>query len=153
MIIRNARLEDIETIVELGSMMHAESRFKVLGYNHTKTAQFFENIFGLDDYLMIVCEWDGAIVGGFVGYVTPHWFSDDLIASDLGLFLSRSYRGTQCAKHLIKHYVQWAKDKGIHHDFILLGISTGFQVKRTERFYQHMGFETHGVLMNLRGDQ
>ena len=86
--------------------------------------------------------------GAIIGMITEEIFGDDLIACDLGLFVSPSKRGSSAAPQLVEALEHWAKSAGAKE--IHLAQSTGIEVNRTRRFYEGMGYEVVGVVTRKR---
>jgi len=147
--IRPAIYSDLEPLIYLGYEMHQESRFSELDYNVEKVAHLFTLAVDSEDYLFLVVEVDCRVVGGFIGYVSPHWFSDDLMAGDFALFVKKEFRGQRSSLKLAKQYAEWAKSKGVKPEFITAGISTGVNVQETEKLYSLCGFEKFGSIMSM----
>jgi GNAT superfamily N-acetyltransferase len=150
--IRFATRNDFEQAVVLGWEMHQQSpRYSKMNYNLEKVVMFFESIINNDDYLFLVAEKEGRLVGGFIGYVMPTWFGDDLTAGDFSLFIHQDHRGGTTAPRLIKKYIAWAKAKGVKAENIGLGITTGVDPEKTAKLYEMLNFQESGILMNLKG--
>lgn len=151
MILRDAKEIDIDQMLALGFEMHQESRYCEMEFSREKVAGLFRLAIKDENYLFTVLEVNGCIVGGFIGYITPHWFSDEMVSGDFALFVDKEYRGWRGASILIKTYVKWAKDKGIKSKNIALGITTGIATEKTQALYKRLGFDNTGYVMNYRG--
>jgi GNAT superfamily N-acetyltransferase len=147
--IRPAISADLDTLVALGRRMHAESpRFSMLGFDETKVRALLLNAITDDRYLLIVAEReDGEVIGGFAGFMAPHWFSQDYVASDIGLFVDPDRRGGIVAARLLKDYVAWAQARGAKQ--INAGISTGVMVEQTAQMYRLLGLKQFGYLFEV----
>lgn len=148
--IREATFADLEEMIVLGYDMHQESRFKTCEYSVEKVCAFLSMAINSDDYLAIVCEKQSTVIGGFVGFVAPHWFSDDLMAGDFALFMHPDHRGGRAAAKLVKRFIDWALEKGVSREFIQPGITTGVEVEKTTKLYEFLGFEKTGAFFTLR---
>lgn len=135
--IRHATPSDIPTIVELGHVMHLESRFKALPYASDKVARIFAQLLESKSFVM-VAEKDGQIVGAMAAIVMELWFSTAKTAQDFGLFIHPNHRGGMLAVRLLKRYAEWAQAQGAH--AVEMGINTGFKVEETGRLLGHLGF-------------
>lgn len=151
--IREARNDDLEQLLILGWEMHQESRYRDLEYSLEKSAEFFQMAIERSDYLFLVSEKAGELVGGFIGFCTAQWFSDEKTAGDLVLYLQPEHRGGMHAARLVKKYIEWAKAQGVNDQYIGLGITTGIHTDKTKSFYQLIGFDEVGIIMSYRGDQ
>jgi GNAT superfamily N-acetyltransferase len=147
--IRPANYEDIPRLVELGEVMHGESRYRVLPYAPNKVFGLLANMIEKADGLLIVSEKNGEIVGGFAGMVVEHWFSNSRIATDFALFIHPEHRGGMTAARLLKAFVTWARERGAV--LITAGITTGVTTDSSTRLYQAIGFEPVGIAFNMEG--
>lgn len=146
--IRNAVTADVPNLVELGREMHQESpRFSRLSFDGDKVAMLFCSLIEGDHGFVMVAERGGQIIGGMAAYIAAHWFSQDLVATDLALFVSPDARGGACVPRLVDAYSTWATDRGA--SMIQLGISTGVQVTDTERLYTRLGLSRFGSLFEV----
>lgn len=144
---RTATIDDLDTLVELGAEMAAESpRFSQLKFNAEKLRRTLYNLIDIPTGFVCVCDDDGTVVGGIAAICAPHWASDDLVASDLALFVRRDMRRSgRIALRLIERYVSWATDRGAV--LIQMGITTGVHPEATEALYEHAGLRWAGTLM------
>jgi GNAT superfamily N-acetyltransferase len=150
--IREATPDDIEHIIPLAVLMHHETRYCLARFDVDKTVDFLLSSIQDDEFLVIVAENDeGEIVGGFVGFASALYFSHDLYASDLGLYVAPDRRGGHAAVKLISHYVGWAMQKKVPPDFIQLGITTGVMLEETGQFFELLGFRKMGALYVYSG--
>ena len=94
-----------------------------------------------------VSERDGLVVGGLIAMLTPHWFSPDLTACDLALFMLPEHRGTMAPTRLLNAYAAWAHDRGAKQ--ILLGLMTGVHVEQTQALCERLGWRRAGVVMEM----
>ncbi len=146
--LRPAVHTDIESMIELGRRMHAESpRFSQLRYDADKVFVLLSNAIRDDRYFIYVAEHDGVLLGGLAAIMAPHWFSPDQIAQDIAVFVDPDKRGTIALARLIKEYRGWAKGRGAVQT--CLGISTGVMVERTADLYRALGFKQYGLLFEV----
>lgn len=150
--IRNAVHSDLEELIILGWEMHQESSYKRMSYSPERVAESFIQFIDSDNYLFLVVEKDSRLIGGFVGFVHPQWFSDELISGDLALFVEQGMRGGVCAAQMINRFCKWAISQGVERHNIQLGITTGVKVEETTRLYEKLGFIRTGSVFNYRGD-
>lgn len=147
--IRPATLLDVPQLVVLGERMHAESRFSAMGYAPDKVAALLTGLISSPVGCVLVAERQGAVVGGMAGYCDAHFFSNDLFAADLAVFVEPDRRGGIAAARLVRAFVDWATRRGAR--MIQVGISTGVHVEQTTRLYESLGFARVGPLMEWRG--
>lgn len=149
MTIRDATIEDIDQILDLGKRMHAESsRFGALAFDEGKVRSLFAGLIGSEDAIVLVAEVpDGEIIGGFAGFASEHWYSTDKVAQDLALFVRMDRRGGILAARMIKAFVSWAQERRCKQ--ITLGISTGIRVEETAQLYRSLGLKQFGYCFEV----
>lgn len=146
--VRPATIEDVPRLVELGAQMHAESpRFSRLSFDADKLGAFLGSAVNAPHMLVLVAERGDEVVGGFVGLVMEHWFSRDLMAVDLALFIDQRKRGGIVASRMVRDYLDWADQKGAK--LVQIGITTGVQQLQTERLYEALGLARCGSIYEV----
>lgn len=144
--IRPADLTDLPALLDIGEAMATESpRFFRMRFNRTQLADNLKKLIAEDWGFVHVCDGERGITGVMVAAITPHWFSSDLIASDLALFVRPEARGTMTAARLIKAYTTWARERGA--TLLQAGVTTGVHTEETARLYEHMGYRRCGVIL------
>lgn len=144
--IRPATLDDVPTLVSLGAMMAAESpRFRLLRYSPEKVRVLVENVLRGDSGFLWVAEAGGEITGLMLGVAVPHWCSDDLVVSELALYMVPKHRGSTSALRLIRRFMAWAEDRGAV--LTQAGVSTGLSTEMAARLYEAAGMRRFGVLL------
>jgi GNAT superfamily N-acetyltransferase len=137
--IRKATYDDIDVLLDFFKAMHQESpRFSRMQFSDKKMLQILIGLIDSDNGLLLVTEHDGDMVGMFCGMVSEHFFSEELVANDIALYLVPSARGHGLARPLINEYVEWASKRT---KFINIGISTGIHLDRTAQLYESLGFQ------------
>lgn len=129
-----------EDTLRIGREMHIAAGYKDFVWDKDKFLAFLEtpNVYAAlysigDEY-----------VGGMVGFTAGQYFSTDLVAKDLGLFIEEYYRGGSGAIKLIKDFEKWAIEKGAKE--IYLSQSTGLKIEATKKFYESLGYLTVGYI-------
>lgn len=146
--IRDAVKEDLPRIVDLGKIMHAEARrLNKLTYVPAKAYIAIGALIGQENGLVRVVEEDGELTGGIAAMIKPHWFSTDLIAMDLALFMRPDKRGSLAAARLIKEYTEWAASKDAK--ITQFCISTGVHLASTGALLERMDFKPSGFLYDF----
>lgn len=138
--IRPATLQDIPRLVALGAVMHAESRYARMRYNSAKLEQMLRLV--LERGFLMIAEREGEVIGGFAGVCEPHWFSDDLIATDLGLFVEPGKRGGLAAYWLVDAFLTWANERGA--SIIDILVNTGVRTEQTTELLKRLGGRVAG---------
>lgn len=143
--IRSATPNDIPALLALGAQMHAESpRFSRLRFSATRLESTLRLLLGSGQFL-VVAEDGRRVVGGMAAVAMPHWASDDLVATDLALFVAPEARGGMVPARLIKAYTAWAHERGAV--LVQAGITTGVNTETTAALYERMGLKRCGALM------
>lgn len=145
---RHATADDIPRLVELGRLMHAESPFySRMTFDAEKLAATIAHTIESPRGFARVLEQEEGIQGGMLALVTPHWFSKDLAACDLALFIDPMYRGGLGAVRLLNAYAVWARDAGA--TLVQFGIMTGVNVETTARLCERLGWRRAGMVMEI----
>lgn len=140
--IRPATLEDIETIVEIGKVMHQESSYRDLPYDCEKVGALMGGLIDGNYGVVFVAENGGEIIGGIAGGVTQFWFCDESHGFDYCFFVHPEHRGGSAAFRLLLAFELWCKRMGAK--YMDIGITTGVNIDKTTRFYEKMGFVSSG---------
>lgn len=146
--VRRMATQDIVHCVHLGKLMHEESSYSFLSYHPVKVANLLKFSIENENYFAMVAENDRTIVGVMLGHVTPYYFSDDLIAQDLVVFVKKEHRGSFAGVSLINKFCDWADSKGCKET--LMGITAGIETDRLKKLYEKLGFEQAGIVMKRR---
>lgn len=137
--LRTATAQDIPEIVELGRMMHFESRYSHLDFSPKKFADLLEAV--IPQGLTFLVEDGCRIVGLFVGLAAEHFFGHDMSSYDFLTYVIPERRG-RIGYLLTKEYIRRAKALKVKD--ICIGISTGIDIDTTGRFYERLGFSRIG---------
>lgn len=137
--IRAATLADVETLVVVGRIMHAESpAWSRFGFSETKVGATLRQLIVSAHGLVLVAEVGGLIVGGIVAHAASHWSCDDLVAYEMALFVLPDHRGGTASARLVKWMSEWAYETGcvaVH-----VGCSTGVDDERHAQLYEALGY-------------
>jgi GNAT superfamily N-acetyltransferase len=146
--VRTATAADVPRLAQLGQRMHAESpRFRRLRFNADRLGALLARAVDHPEMLLLVGELGGEVAGGFLGLVSQHWCSNDLVATDLALFVDSEKRGGVLAPRLLREYVRWAEARGAV--LITAGVTTGVQTEMAERLYEAIGMTRCGALFEV----
>lgn len=146
--IRPATPEDIPRMVELGRAMHGESpTFCRLRFDADKLAATIASTIASPAGFAYAAEQGGEVVGGMLAVITPHYFSPDLVACDLALFMAPEHRGGMAAVRLINAYTKWAEYHGAA--LVQIGVMTGVNVDKTETLLHRLGWHRSGLVMEF----
>lgn len=138
--IRRATSTDIPALVELGRAMHAESpTHGRLTFNASKVAQLLSVMLTKPlTALVLVSENENAIDGAALAHIEEYWFSEDLVAQEMAVYVKPEKRGTLRAARLVVGIDAWARAMGAR--MLQAGCTTGVAVNRTIELYEHLGF-------------
>ena len=142
--IRPYQTTDFKRAMALGHLMHKESYYQFLEMSEDKVFDLFEMTIGHDDYHFTVAEKDGEIVGFMYGLKHPHFFSHDLVAGELFLYVRQDLRGSMIGVRLIRGFTDWAKKQNVK--FAQIGLSTNINTDRSSTLLERMGFTFGGTI-------
>tara|TARA_B100001540_G_scaffold293200_2_gene292105 strand:- start:626 stop:1078 length:453 start_codon:yes stop_codon:yes gene_type:complete len=143
-IIRPAKdADDLASFIDIVASMHHESNFRGMTFSPEFSANRVAGMMASDDYLVLVAEDAGRIVGGLLACIGPSDFGPDLMAHDRGVFIYPERRGGFAAVHLIRAYVEWAQSRGAKR--ISFDVKAGIRPKRTARLLEWLGFQSVGT--------
>jgi GNAT superfamily N-acetyltransferase len=136
--LRRATREDIVEMVELGRRMHAESpRLSRLNYSITKVTELIVSLIESEHGFAHVAVVKGEIVGAALAVIAEEWYSWDLVANELAVFVLPTQRGALIAAQLIREMDAWAHSKT---KVLQCGTTTGLEPERTAKLYERLGF-------------
>ena len=144
--IEHFKRHQFDSLLAVGRMMHEESSYSHLAFSPEKLkALGSATIAEPQRYLGLAAMDDSKICGLFIGIITPYFFSEEKIASDLVLFVVQDSRGGMAAMKLVRAYESWAVSNGAKQ--IMLGVSTGVNEKRTLALYDRLGYKPAGGIV------
>ena len=144
--VRAATLKDIETLVDFGKRLTKESPiFSKQGFSESGAREVFELLIRRYGSIFIVSDEYSNPVGAVIGAINSDWRTGHKIAFEQGVYVLPEYRGTGAATDLIKTFKQWAEIYKA--DRIQIGTITGIQANRTVKFYEKLGFELVGYVL------
>jgi predicted acetyltransferase len=142
MIIRNLSTDDIPAIIHLGARMHEESVYSPLILAPEKQAARCYQILDTPSMLGVVAVQDGAIIGMMGGHIYRYEYGDDLVASDILVYVSSRHRGSMAFIKMVRKYVKWAREQGAK--LIFLNQISGIDPAKTSNIYSRLGFRPVG---------
>jgi GNAT superfamily N-acetyltransferase len=136
---------DIERILELGREAHKESRYAKYPFSGSKCIAILNACLAGKETFCIVVEDEDQIVGFAVGYVVEHFFTTQLFAQDMLVYVTPEYRSRNAGSVLLLAF-----EDHVYSQFgnipIMLGITTGVTPDKTGELYEFMGFNRLGSL-------
>lgn len=142
--IRLATKDDLPRLLTLGKEMHEESNYASFSYYQEGVEKMLTSL--LDGGgVIFVAERGGEVIGGIAGMVYSPFFTKDKVATDMGLFISKTTRGLMTAPLLIKTFTNWAEEQpGVKQ--IRPGISLGGKTEGVSKLYERCGYQTVGAV-------
>lgn len=107
--IREATLDDVPRIIALGQQIHAASTYQNTPFNPNAVSLKAVMMIRRDFSTILLAEQDGAPVGILPAWISPSFFSNELIACEQVIYVSPEYRRYRHGIALIRAYVAWAK--------------------------------------------
>lgn len=155
--IRFATIEDVPTFVELGKRFHEMTRFHVYEYNADRvTEQLHAVIHNGQNQKGTHCffvaeDSSGQPVGGLIGCVEKHFFSDHLVASVIHYDVLPEKRMGGAGLKLLTAFRKWAENRGVAE--LSAGVNSGVGLEKMDRFLQRIGFKQTGgnYSLSLKG--
>ena len=146
--IRDATLDDLPALLQLGERMHAESpHFSRGTFSVVRLEGTLRHVLSDPKNLLAMAFCTGQLAGVAVGVLVPHWCSSDIIATDLAIYVEPEFRGTIIGPRLITRFKQWGLESGANS--VQAGVSTGIHTEQTARLYAALGARQFGVLMEF----
>jgi N-acetylglutamate synthase-like GNAT family acetyltransferase len=141
MIIRKAKLEDLEVYNELLKDFHKASPMDgVVEFSPEGCLQFLHTSVTNESVLLLVSEIDGEIVGVTSAVLYPMYFNPDaLVAQELWWWLTPSARGSGAGNLMFKELERWSKDKGASVLFMIA--LEDERANAMEKVYARAGFK------------
>lgn len=144
--IRLATRADIPAIVQLGERFFEESpTYKPMVYAPEKIEQLASNLIADAAGFVRVIDRGTGLLGGMMGFVTEHWASRALVATECVLFVHPGARGQVYAGQLVVEFREWGRAKGCFK--AIAGTSSGVVPELCALLYQRCGFKRASIGM------
>lgn len=146
--IRFATLDDVPTFVEMGKRFHELTRFRVYDYNPSRVADQLRAVIhtGQNEkgtHCFFVAEdSQGQPVGGLIGCVEKHFFSDQLVATIIHYDVLPEKRMSGAGLRVLAAFCKWAENRGAVE--LSAGVNSGVELEKMNRFLQRLGFQQTG---------
>lgn len=147
--IRFATHDDIPTVIALGEMMAAESRFRNYGLNQDKIAKAAASMIQNPGKATILLaeRAPGDVVGMLAGYVVDLFFTDAFVAQDRVFFVKPTARGSSAALKLLLAFRKWAEARKVHE--LNINMSVAVDMERFDKMMVKLGFRCCGSNFTL----
>jgi len=136
---REATPDDVIDIAILGKQFVRESgNYELFGWNASKvTSTIIDAIHREDFGVFVFCHKD-EIVGLFVCFATPCFFSDNVQAVEILWYVDPEHRGSRKSHEMVDIYVEWAKTKNaVAANLVNLELLKG---EKVAKLYNRKGF-------------
>lgn len=143
--IREATHDDIPALIECANNFHAECPDEYT-YNQERVELMLDACMSNPDNVIFVIDVDGLVVGGIIGVLAELWMSTDLVATELGWFVNKDYRGREALK-LLQSYEDWAESKGA----VLITVADIHGVTNLAPLYERRGYRKTETTYSKRG--
>jgi GNAT superfamily N-acetyltransferase len=135
----------LPVIQDAAKRFHVESRFREMPYSEDKITQLLNN----PNVFCVLAKISNRYIGGMIGMVQEHWFSEARIGFNLGLYILPEYRGKSSAPiRLLKAFEGFCHSKNCFE--IVLGSNSGIHEQRALRLYENLGYEKSGFVSHKR---
>lgn len=112
MTIRRATAADYDAMAEMGQhFLNATPYGQCVSASAETLASFTRSIGGLDTAILLVADTGDRLVGMVAGWVFPHPFSGQLVASELVWWVEPDARGSVGVR-LLQAFETWAVERG-----------------------------------------
>ena len=140
--IREATSEDFEELEKLGREMHEESSYSSLAFSPERLRQVFSLYLRDPNKIVLLGVVNGETCGLYAGYLTPYYFSNDLVANDIAWFVTKKRRGSSLGLRLLSAFESWALDRGASE--VRIGYSTDINPSAFDSLMRKRGYSRVG---------
>lgn len=149
--IRFAQLEDVPKLVEMGRRYHQLTRFRKFDYDAKKVEQTLSAVIqhktGTHCFFVAQRD-DGSLVGGLIGCIESHIFSDQPVATLIHYDVDPESRMSGAGYRLLLAFRKWAENRAAIE--INAGVNSGVELQKMDRFLRKLGFELTGGNYSLK---
>ncbi len=140
---------DLTAMMELGRLLHAESRFRKLPIDEARLMEIGRMGLAKGNPGLILAERQGRLVGMAIVVAGEHFFSVAKAATVQLVYVHPKARGSRAAILLLRALRRWAIEAGA--EDLHVNNTTAIHADRTDRFLRHMGFRQTGGNYVLEG--
>jgi hypothetical protein len=143
--VRPATEADIDQLLEMSRMLHAEGSYRDIPIFEPKLRAFLSFAMKDAEHALLVYEGrDGRLAGLMAGYVSAHFFSLEKSAYDLFIFVLPERRGSLVAYRLWSAFKQFAERSNAR--TMCFATIAGIAPERTAKFFTGLGMNQVGSL-------
>jgi hypothetical protein len=151
--IRRAKESDIETLIDMGRALHAESpRYQAMAFSPEKLRRLWPQLQGTlltEVGCIFVAEGTSGLTGMTIGLAAERWFSDERYLTDLTVYVRPEIRsslaGGRAFRGLVRALEAWGAEQGLAGP--VLGVSTDIHASQTVASYERLGYRLAGYTM------
>lgn len=136
--IREATIDDIPKLVEMGRALHDETTYKHVEYSPERVAETCRLM--IANGFLVVAEKEGEVIGVMMGDVYIPWYTTERMGIDYTLYIMPEHRNGLIAVKMIKRFEQWCISMGAKQ--IRPGIGTGDP--SAIKLYKALGYKSVG---------
>jgi len=107
--IREATLDDVPSIIGLGEVIHAASTYHNTTFNPNAVSLKAVIMIRREFSTILLAEHDGKPVGVLPAWISPSFFSNELVACEQVIYVLPDYRRYRHGIALIKAYIDWSQ--------------------------------------------
>ena len=145
--LRLATVDDLPALCVLGRLLCNETSLAGMDFDNDKFKETVLDLIDKNQLVQVAEDTNGEVIGAMLCKVAPTWFGNDLIATEMGLFIHPGHRGGMLAVKMIKTFVRWAKLAGAKQ--IRPGVITGNDI--AVGIYERLGFRRCGATFLMEG--
>jgi GNAT superfamily N-acetyltransferase len=152
--IRLGEVKDLPQLMALSMRLRDESAtMREVTIDEAKLTSVYKRAFDPADerVALFVYERQTVIAGAMLGFISEYYFSRDVFAADLYLYVApecrRGLMGGTIARRLFERYRDWAMARGVRE--VRTGVSTGIAIEAAHRLYLALGMTHIGGLYSL----
>lgn len=140
--------EDLEQLLDISEQMHQEApHFKNKKFDRSKMSKILLATKTHPNKMFLTySKNNGVIEGGILGRISEQYFSDELVAGDMAMFVKPEHRGSILFVRLFKNFEKWSKDNKA--TSIVIGHTTGINMDKVQGMYTRLGYNTMGYVFN-----
>lgn len=137
--IRQATVDDIPRVVEMGRRLNQESSYQHVEYSPERVAETCKVMISAGFF--VVAEKEGHVVGAMMGDVYTPWYSTDKLGLDYTFYVEPEHRNGLMAVKMVKMFEEWCIGMGAKQ--IRPGVGTGNP--SAVRLYNALGYKQVGA--------
>ena len=136
MTIREATLEDIPDLIDMGMRFHAGSAYSaLLQPSKAVVASSLRMLIESDSGAVFVQEREGELTGAILGIIVPHFVTGETVLGELSWWVDEGHRGA--GLRLLAKLEGWARENGATKSTVIEPMGN----PRIGQVYERMGYQ------------